>query len=219
MFFDILQTYQEAYKDSTAVAADFKEIAETISGVDLTAFFNEWYYGEGYPTYSIEYAQVGAELIVVLDQTTSMPGVTPFFTNDLAIRVQKVGAGSEIVRMTGIDSEHTVHVFTISGEATSITIDPGNWIINNNGSINENPNLAELSEEKLALTIYPNPANSILTVENDQNASTYQLIDAQGKTVLIGVLGIGVNSIDVSELPAGHYFIRMNGNQSTFTKI
>jgi aminopeptidase N len=219
VFFDILQTYQETYKDSTAVAADFKEIAETISGVDLTAFFNEWYYGEGYPTYSIEYAQVGGELIVVLDQTTSMPGVTPFFTNDLAIRVQKVGGGSEIVRMTGIDSEHTVHVFPISGEATSITIDPGNWIINNNGSIDENLNLAELSEEKSALTIYPNPANSILTVENDQNASTYQLIDAQGKTVLIGVLGIGVNSIDVSELPAGHYFIRMNGNQSTFTKI
>jgi aminopeptidase N len=218
-FFDILQTYQETYKDSTAVAADFKEIAETISGVDLTAFFNEWYYGEGYPTYSIEYVQVGEELIVVLDQTTSMPGVTPFFTNDLAIRVQKVGAGSEIVRLTGIDSEHTVHVFPISGEATSITIDPGNWIINNNGSIDENPNLAELSEEKSALTIYPNPTNSILTVENDQNSSTYQLIDAQGKTVQIGVVGIGVNSIDVSGLPAGHYFIRMNGTQSTFTKI
>lgn len=155
----------------------------------------------------------------MLDQTTSMPGVTPFFTNDLAIRIQKAGGGSEIVRLTGIDSEHTIHVFTVSGDVTSLTIDPANWIINNNGSIDENPNLAELSEEKAALTIYPNPANSILTVENDQNSSTYQLIDAQGKTVQIGVVGIGVNSIDVSGLPAGHYFIRMNGNQSTFTKL
>lgn len=219
VFFDVLQTYQTQFKDSTATASDFKQVAEEVSGLDLTAFFNEWYYGEGYPTYSIEYVQVDGELILVLDQTTSMPGVTPFFTNDLAIRIQKAGGGSEIVRLTGIDSEHTIHVFTVSGDVTSLTIDPANWIINNNGSIDENPNLAELSEEKAALTIYPNPANSILTVENDQNSSTYQLIDAQGKTVQIGVVGIGVNSIDVSGLPAGHYFIRMNGNQSTFTKL
>ena len=61
VFFEMLRTFQTTFTDSTAYASDFKALAEEETGMDFTAFFNEWYYGEGFPTYEIEYALVDGD--------------------------------------------------------------------------------------------------------------------------------------------------------------
>jgi hypothetical protein len=59
-------------------------------------------------------------------------------------------------------------------------------------------------------SIFPNPANNYLNVLviNDVK-STYQIYDVTGKNMLNGSLNSDVNQINVSDLPAGFYFIKL----------
>ena len=51
LFFNILRDFQVTFKDSTAYGIDFKEALEEATGIDFNPVFEEWYFGEGYPTY------------------------------------------------------------------------------------------------------------------------------------------------------------------------
>lgn len=216
-FFEILQTYQSTYGGSTAHAADFKAVAESISGLDLTSFFNEWYYGEGFPTYRVEYTVVDGELIVLLEQDVSMEGVTPFFTNDLELRVIKDGGDIEIIRLTAIDGDVSYHSFPFEGEVDDIDIDPANWIINQYGGVAENNNLVSLVENSTAIDVYPNPTTDQLVIKSGANTGTYFIYDALGRNVLSGELS-STKTIDVTSLGSGQYVLRINGGQTAFTK-
>ena len=219
LFFQVLQNYQTTCGDGTAYAADFKAIAESVTGMDFTAFFNEWYYGEGFPTYSIEYTQVGDELILLLYQSVSMPGVTPFFTNDVEIRIQKPGGIYENIRLTDIASGSQYYSIPFEVPVESIAVDPENWIINQYAGASENPTIASLTEIRLDLEIYPNPATDQLIFVNDVNGSIFSILDVKGQMVMSGNLLQGQNTIDLSPLTKGHYFFAVNGTQKAFTKI
>jgi aminopeptidase N len=54
IFFRSIYTYANdpALKYSTASIGDFKSVCETVSGKDLTYFFQEWIYGESFPEYN-----------------------------------------------------------------------------------------------------------------------------------------------------------------------
>ena len=220
IFFEVLQTYQTTYGGGTASATDFKTVAEAVTGMDFTAFFDEWYYGEGFPTYSIEFMQVGGELIVLLNQNVSMPGVTPFFTNDLEIRIQKTGGLFEFVRLTGIESGSQYFSLPIEeGTVVNISVDPKNWIINQFGGTTQNLNLSELTENTIELDLYPNPANDQLILNNTSSANAYVICDLTGRVVLNGTLVEGKNTIAITNLESGQYVISANGGQKVFTKI
>ncbi len=49
LFFSTLKVYLEAYGNGLATGADFQEILESESGMDFSCFFDQWYYGEGFP--------------------------------------------------------------------------------------------------------------------------------------------------------------------------
>lgn len=51
-FQNILQTYYSNYKFSNASSADFERVAEQVSGLELTAFFNQWLRRPGIPQLS-----------------------------------------------------------------------------------------------------------------------------------------------------------------------
>ena len=44
LFFDILRTYHDRFRYSTATTADFVDVAEELSGQELNDFFDAWLY-------------------------------------------------------------------------------------------------------------------------------------------------------------------------------
>jgi aminopeptidase N len=48
-FFNTLQTYYDLYKDGNVRAADFIDVAEDVTGRNLDAFFDRWFYSETLP--------------------------------------------------------------------------------------------------------------------------------------------------------------------------
>ncbi|MDX1349248.1 MAG: M1 family aminopeptidase, partial [Putridiphycobacter sp.] len=210
IFFNILQTYQNQFADSTATVSDFKVIAENLSGLDLTNFFNEWYYGQGYPTYSVKYAGTGIETVLQVIQTSSSPTHTAFFTNDLEIKLIAQNGSINTVRLP-INGPVSNHLVPFAHTVSTIQVDPNNWIINETGTIEEALSILEIESQTSAQTIvFPNPAENLLWIVMDEIGDA-KLYNVSGQLVWEKKECIGQQKIDISEFPAGSYVFTANG--------
>jgi hypothetical protein len=79
------------------------------------------------------------------------------------------------------------------------------------------------SLNKLDITVYPNPAQSELTISNISSVSIEkaQIIDLMGRTIqVVDINDAPLKTIDVSSLSSGVYFLRLQGeNSSTAIKF
>ncbi|MGB1102630.1 MAG: M1 family aminopeptidase [Crocinitomicaceae bacterium] len=218
LFFQVLRDFQEAYKDGTARGDDFKAVAEATSGMDFTTFFNEWYYGEGFPTYSIEYANVGDEIVIVLNQMVSMPGVTEYFSNYLEIEVEGVDGYTEVFRLTDLIEGEGTFVFPFPEALNDIRIDPNNWIVNQDGFVIENMELANLVEQNISMSIYPNPTHDLLNVQLNgmETATEYIIYSETGQFIQKGIIDDSNTTIGVSELAVGVYHLQILNQDCSF---
>jgi hypothetical protein len=188
LFFDALRAFQVAFKDSTSTGIAFKNFMENFTGVNLTPFFNEWYFGEGYPTYSVKWNQSGNDVAIEISHTSSMQLATPTFTNDIDLRFTRQGQADTTIRFTINSNTEQFSIYNIGTITGSIGIDPKNWIINKVGIITEDPNLnvgfESISEVK-NIRVFPNPTNGEFTVQNiPSNTSSFELFDQSGKFIL-----------------------------------
>jgi len=72
------------------------------------------------------------------------------------------------------------------------------------------------SAETLQFNLYPNPTDSRLNVSLTDENATYEIVNYLGQEIKKGKLS--QDGIDVSELNAGVYFIRVNSNQQSVSK-
>lgn len=80
-----------------------------------------------------------------------------------------------------------------------------------------------LDEEDIDLTIYPNPATDRVTISFTHSGEhTLRLLDLSGRTVhsenLIPTSGIQETIIDLSEISAGHYLLKVDGEGVSISK-
>lgn len=218
VFFNVLKTHLQNQAFSTSSADEFFNTAEGLSGLDLTNFKNEWYYGEGFPTYNGTWNQIGAQFYLNLDQTTSASGTTPLFTNDVDVTLIRSGASDTIIRVQ-VDNQSEFLELSISGTVTDIEIDDENWIVNEDGTIEHDPSFTSINEYALAnFHIYPNPANNILQVESDLTIEKINIYNNSGQQVKSITTSFNMNSIDITELSSGMYIIELVNNEGVYRK-
>lgn len=134
LFFATLKNYQTAFKDSVATAEDFRHVAENTCGRSFTDFFNQWYYGEGYPTINITYSKPNADTILLLvNETTSAPTVTSFFKGLLELKINSLQGDTTV--LVNLLANNQVFKFAFNKTPNNITIDPNNWVLNQPGTI------------------------------------------------------------------------------------
>lgn len=134
LFFQTLKNYQNTYQYNVATATDFKNIAEATSGKNFTDFFNQWYYGEGYPTFNITFLKEGTGTIaLIVNQTVSAPSITPFFKGLYEFTITSA-AGDTTVKVNLTGNNQTFR-FNYNKTPTGIIVDPNNWVLNATGSI------------------------------------------------------------------------------------
>ncbi len=223
MFFDLLKAFQVEFANSTATGLEFKAFAENFTGMDFTNFFEEWYFGEGYPTYAVQYNGIGTNVNVMISQTTSAPTSISLFTNPIDLRITRSGGlGDTIVRIP-ISTQQTY--FTISGIENFqavVGIDPLNYIINKSNGITQNPSLSVSTvEAEKSTMLYPNPTEGQLTVVfSDLQPRTIRVIDQKGKIAIEQQIGSS-QVIDLSALKTGQYLVELTDgkNNSTTRKV
>ena len=215
LFFAALQDFQNAFANSTATGLDFKNHMANYCNIDLDAFFEEWYFGEGYPTYHVNYNQVGTDLYIQITQTTSMPSVTPTFTTPLTLKLPRQIQPDTTIRfeITGNDCQYVVHNFgQMNG---TIGIDPSNWIINGNAGVSMDPTLGLSSQPidlKPALTIFPNPSADFIQILNQKEVFSYELYAANGQLIKKGTIAPG-EQIGLENLKKGAYILQLKGSE------
>jgi aminopeptidase N len=213
LFFRTLKRYQQLYKNSTAKTPDFKQVAETVSGKNLNTFFNQWIYGEGYPTFNLAWNQTGRNFILRSTQVVSMPGITPFFQTAVQYKLLR-SIGDTLIR---VNQNQPVEFYTIPvrGTITGVQTDPGNWILNGQGAVVKNTSLVSGTNKEAIqpkLLIFPNPATAFIQVFGlNFEPQGFAIFDASGHKVKEGNLTIPAFKIETENLSSGFYILKITG--------
>lgn len=181
---------------------DLQSHLETQSGRNFEEFFDDWFYGQGHPTYLLNWFRTDEGLDLVVEQTTSHPSVDFF---EMTIPVRVIGDGVD----TLLRLEHS-----FSGQSYSIALpffpswinfDPDHWILSAEDKITALQDL-DLAAD---FTLSPNPVADQLTL--DFGAATVpeqvRLLDLQGKELGLFLPQESHLNLDLTDLVAGNYVI------------
>ena len=215
MFFNAMRNYTQEYTGSSATGLDFKNSIANYTGLDLDSYFEQWYFGEGYPTYSVEYSYNDIGLFMAITQTTSSM-VTPFFDLPLEINLN-FGAGNDTtirVPITGNISTYQTH---FTDPVILLQVDPDNWIINKTGAITVGT--TEMNND-MSFVVGPNPAKNQLQISfGDSNqVKSISIYDISGRKVRTLNVNTQSTIIDISELNSGYYFVKANDGIHSVTR-
>jgi len=189
---------------------DLKAHLEAQSGLDLTEFLEDWFYGQGHPSYQIQWGQgSGGTVQVTIGQTTSHTSVD-FYEMPVPIRFSGPNGDTTLV----FDHIASGQQFSVAlpFEVETVVFDPDLWILSNNNTVTEV--LVSTEEADLlrkSLRIFPNPVQGDLNIAFDSNRlpDAVVLYDAQGKQIQSISPQNNSISIDMKDLPAGLYVVEI----------
>ncbi|MCD9853247.1 T9SS type A sorting domain-containing protein [Epilithonimonas sp. JDS] len=212
---DAFYTMLKAYQDNSAFAynyvktSDFQNFLSSFTGRDFTEFFNDWIYGEGYPTYQIRWTQNASnnKLTFRVGQTRSSSTVS-FFEMPLPIRVS--GSGGQTAYFV-LDHTSNNQYFTqdVGFTVTGVTFNYENQIITKGSTVIKDNTLAVNDDSKEKINVYPNPAKSYIKVAGLEKSTDYEIFSADGKLIKKGTANPN-SEINISTLVKGTYILKFN---------
>ncbi len=217
LFFNVLRNFQNTYKDSVATGADFRDFLFAETNIDFIDFFDQWYYGQGFPYYDVFWNFVNDTLTIDVNQTTSSL-VTPFFGNDMEYKIIFQNGTDTLVRVAqNQNTEQYQFVFT--NYVADIVIDPNNWILNGYSPVISKP---EYTSIKKQIDIYPNPFNDKTTITLNDNYinATIDVYDLSGRKIYNDSFSGNKYILQIDNLEKGSYIVNIaTGNRLFSGKI
>lgn len=214
-FFNVLDTFQTEYTDGTATGEDFKNTAEEVTGMQWDNFFDQWYYGEGFPKYNIEYYNQGGKNYFDILQTPS--STTPFFDQHVDLRLY---FGDNTDTLISYHQDDNLVSFSIETgkEVFYIDVDPMNWNMEKVSSItvdvseNESATSFKIGQNTLSEDITLYFSNKNLT------STTISITDISGKIVYTGQTEMNEFKINTSFLTNGIYIVSASNGDSNYVE-
>jgi len=202
LFFKALKEYQTSYSHSFASVSDLKKTFGTICNLDLTNFFNEWYYGHGYPIYAFQ-TEKSSETKIHIQQTTTSTK-TPLFTTPIEVLVARQDLPDTILKLS-ISKNNEVFTYPNSLKIDNIkSIDPNNYILHETTSYSSTQNTTDET-----IKFYPNPCQNVLYIEiSNPGNYIFKLIDLQGRDVFTKEIN-SYYKLNTQEFNKGIYFIEI----------
>ena len=219
VFFAALQQYQKdpAVIYGFAKTADLRRNLEQVSGKDLTKFFDQWYTGQGYPTYNVQWSQLGSSSVQFkINQTTSDPSVT-FFEMPVALKFKNATQEKTIV----VDhiSNGQSFVNEIGFVPDAVVIDPEYWLISKNNTATK---INATNTGTGVVEIYPNPVLNPVSIylhDFTETAADVNIYNAAGqlmykkKVTLIN--GAEIIKIQNATWQMGMYIVKVKAGDKT----
>ena len=210
LFFSVLQTYLEEFGNGLALGSDFQAILEAESGLDFSSFFQQWYYGEGFPRFKIYWQQLGDTLRVRSEQSTSAPEVTPLFQVPFELEVILAGGERKRIRLMQ-NKEQEEYLLPMQGRVEDLSFDPDNYLLETSSVIQEAP-------VDKAYRYGPNPVSGDLFLQYP-NAGPFETVRitnmaAQEMLTLKDLENPAL--MDLSSLTDGSYLLEFSNSYGTF---
>ncbi len=208
-FFQGLKDYQTNFAGKTTTGLDVKLSLENASGVDLTKCFEEWYYGRGYPKYSLKWNEIGKDLSLEITQEIFASTINQVFTTPLEITFSRINDNDTTIRFEINDYTNNYLINNIGDIKNIIAVDSSNWIMNYVDTIIYDSSFENLPNPNNlpALEISPNPSDGIfMIVAQSEGNHTMKVIDSKGKSVLEKTFLKEID-LDISNFAHGMYVI------------
>lgn len=165
---------------------DLIEHLELVHGGDLDYFFEDWIYGEGHPSFALEWKKEGDSLIVKLDQTPSHSSVDFF---ELPVPIHIHGEGQEMVEVLENTTNGQRFILEVPMDIDSITIDEDLWLISADNEVIENMGTATTDAVSARFQIFPNPVRSQINLRNHSGRpAQFKIWSSDSRQVLSGDL-------------------------------
>ncbi|MEP7164983.1 MAG: M1 family aminopeptidase [Ferruginibacter sp.] len=221
-FFNGLRKYQKdpAVVYGFARTADLKRNLEQESGQDLTIFFDQWYTGQGYPSYDVQWSELGSHNIKIkMNQVTSDPSVS-FFQMPVALKFRNASQEKTVI----VDNKFNGETFVrdIGFIPDTVLVDPEYWLISKNNTTGK---VVFPSTGNPGVEVNPNPVQNPLTVylHDFKQESAYltlhnmlgQLIYKQNIKLINGAEIVPLN---FSNLSHGEYILKITAGDFKYTK-
>lgn len=215
LFFQVLKTFQNQFSDSTATGEDFKMVAQNVTGMDFEQFFDQWYYGQGYPRYSIEWYMTGTGIHLDVTQTTS--STTPLFKMTLDYKLTFSDGTSTVVRLFQ-DNNFNQFDVPVDKQVVAVSVDPNNWTFEKVNSIVVS---IPQQDNPAFFTFGPNPAqNHINIYMGGTEQKVYEVIvsDLSGKTILKERFNSLQHQLNLENISNGAYLLQLTNGTQHFTR-
>ncbi|MDI1354878.1 MAG: M1 family aminopeptidase [bacterium] len=211
-FYKALKNYLKdaALKNKFAKTPQLISHCEVSSGQDLTKFFDQWYYKQGYPSYQLRWSQSGSALTLTLSQTTSHSSVSFF---EMPVPVKLAGKdGDSTVVLNHIFSGQIFN-FSLHFSASKVFIDPDLKLLSANNTVY---GFNDQDLKTLEVVLFPNPAHERIYISGIPAGVLQEelsITDVLGRTVYVDntkTIVSGDIEINTGLLPTGVYIVRLH---------
>jgi aminopeptidase N len=222
VFFKAINKYlsDPALAYGFARTADLKKHLEQESGKNLTKFFNQWYLGEGYPSYNVQWSQLGSSKVkITMSQVTSHASVS-FFEMPVALKFKNATQEKTVIVNNTFNNQDFVQ--QIGFIADTVLVDPEYWIISKNNTTQKT--VISNTGEGIA-DIYPNPVTSPLNFYLHDFAAAnadIRVLNANGQLLYRKNLPL-INGTEFLQLNTNHwarglYFVQIIAGEKKIVK-
>jgi len=199
-----------------ALTQNLQDHFEAQSGVDLEEYFADWFVGEGYPSYQIQWHQSGNNVFFKVNQSQSHSSVS-YFEMPLPIKLVGSGGATKWLRLenTYDGQEFTEQVnFTIN----QVQFDPNIELITRNNTVSINNSLGDGATALEYIVPIQNPVQGLVTIKMLAGVSLQKitLFNALGQKIL--EQKASQPTIDFSKVKAGLVTLQLTTNKGVAYK-
>ncbi len=214
-FFQAIRDYLSSPEHAFDYAKtdEFIAIVEASSGEDLTEFFDDWLYKQGYPSYTVTWSQPNAtEVTIQLSQEQSHPSVS-FFESPVRLRfVGTLGETQDVVLDNTANNQQFIESVTF--DVADVIFDPESDIVSRNNQVVLSTESFQLESE---FKIFPNPVSNLIYITKPQSLKVEKIsiFNALGQSLLETQW---THMIDVSAFSDGLLFVQLETSNGIITK-
>ncbi|MBD3288642.1 T9SS type A sorting domain-containing protein, partial [candidate division KSB1 bacterium] len=196
-FFNSLLSYRDRYAFGNATTEQFRDVCESVSGMDLDWFFDQWVYEYFRPRYlyswtdSVSSGRYFAKLNLSQIQTS-----TGLFQMPLDIRITTASKETTFVVWDSLSFQQ--FEFEFNEPVTDLKIDPDGWVLK---YLSREPYLKNFA----LLQNYPNPFNVTTKIEY------FVPRNGQVSLKIYNILGEEVRELVNREQLSGTYAVEWSG--------
>lgn len=220
-FFQGVRNYLNAPEHAYGFAKtpQFKAHLEAAGKQDLTEFFKDWYYGQGYPIYQVSVRQEGDQKVIIrLNQTTSHNSVSFF---EMPVPIVLTGAGGKTYEVR-LENTFNGQEFTVypGFNVTQAQFDPKLWLVARTSGVT----VGTTEVEKGGFELYPNPSSGSTRLVLEERAGNIRRVvvnsvnGALANAAQVQILNNREASIDLGAVPAGMYFVRVETEKGVWVQ-
>ena len=213
LFFGSMRQFLTDYADSTATGLNFMEVVNNHTGDDYRWFFDQWYFGKGFPIVSAQFSRKSGYLKLTLSQAPS-DASNPFFRMRVKVRVNYEGFSADTV-LQWTENEQ-LFIIPNDSRALSVVVDPDNNILMSKTTV---VGSSEETEERVV--VFPVPFDDHFFVKLPDYAGTCNIAvtGLSGKLLFTGGTKGSLTEIETSGWLPGVYIVSVEGSNLSYRRL